>query len=93
MTEIDQFESVFKSADKTPFAFEAVAIDTVLMVTDVDATRTRELGESTAQFLRALGTDVAWQNHAWNPERGIFKLTVRVDERLFWQTFKELHPD
>lgn len=39
------------------------------------------------------GTDVAWQNHAWNPERGIFKLTVRVDERLFWQTFKELHPD
>jgi hypothetical protein len=39
------------------------------------------------------GEKVEWENYGWNPERDVFRLTVRTDERLFWQTFKELHPD
>ena len=38
------------------------------------------------------GEEVAWENHSWTPERGIFRLTVRTDERAFWRVFRELHP-
>jgi hypothetical protein len=79
MTEIDQFESVFKAADKTPFAYEAVAISTVLIVTDVDATRTRELGESTAEFLRVLGTDVRWKFVGGDDFSGVSNLLEEVE--------------
>ena len=39
------------------------------------------------------GEEVEWENVSWSPERDVFQLTVKTDERLFWQTFKELHPD
>ena len=79
MTEIDQFESVFKAADKTPFAYEAVAISTVLIVTDVDATRTRELGETAAEFLRVLGTDVRWKFVGGDDFSGVGNLLEEVE--------------
>ena len=80
MTEIDQYESVFKSADKTPFACEVIAINTVLMINDVDATRTRELGESAAEFLRALGTDVKWQFVGGDDFSGVGNLLEKVEK-------------
>ena len=36
MTNIDQFESVFRAADKTLFELQPFALDRVLVVTDVD---------------------------------------------------------
>ena len=39
------------------------------------------------------GEEVEWENVSWSPERDVFPLTVKTDERLFWRTFNELHPD
>ena len=39
------------------------------------------------------GEEVEWENVSWSPERDVFQLTVKTDERLFWRTFNELHPD
>ena len=36
MPQIDQFESVFKAAEKTPFVHEVVAISKVLVITDLN---------------------------------------------------------
>ena len=43
MTEIDQFESVFKSAGKTLFQHEEVSIEKVLVVCDGDQAATEKL--------------------------------------------------
>ena len=37
--------------------------------------------------------EVEVQSHGWNHDRGRFRITFDVDERLFWQTFRELHDD
>ena len=38
------------------------------------------------------GEEVEWENVSWSPERDVFRLIVRTDERLFWEVFRELHP-
>ncbi len=38
------------------------------------------------------GEEVTWENYGWSPEAGIFKLTFRADELLFWKVFRDLHP-
>ena len=55
MTNIDQFESVFRSADKQPFALEPFSFAHVLVVTDLS----RELSEPFADEARLLLSEVA----------------------------------
>ncbi len=60
MTEIDQFESAFKSAGKTLFEHEDVSIDKVLVISD-DAEDAASKFTATCQtFLGVLGTEVEW---------------------------------
>lgn len=54
MTNIDQFESVFKSADKTPFTHEAVDIHSVLVVTDADDKASQSFAQQARTFLKVL---------------------------------------
>lgn len=44
MTKVDQFESVFRAAAKTPFAYEAVQVDSILVVSDQDEVKAADLG-------------------------------------------------
>jgi len=61
MTNVDQFESVFRSADKPVFSYDPVEIGSVLIVTDRDEYEAELFGERVAGFLRVLigETDVA----------------------------------
>lgn len=54
MTNIDQFESVFKSAEKTLFEFEPVTIRSALLITDQDADAAQEYLERVQSFLAVL---------------------------------------
>ena len=45
MNKLDQFESVFKAAAKEPFELQPVAINKVLLVTDLDPYHTELLAE------------------------------------------------
>ena len=49
MTNIDQFESVFKSASKEPFTWEEVKFERIAVVTDSD----RALATNVAERVRA----------------------------------------
>ena len=76
MTNVDQFESVFKAATKTSFAYRTIEIEKVLMVTDLDEGPAQQLSDQVRNFLTVLGEDesVNWR-------------TVKGDE---FQTVKEL---
>ncbi len=76
MTNVDQFESVFKSATKTSFAYRDFEIRKVLLVTDLEEGPAQQLTNQVRKFLTALGEDasVNWR-------------TVQGDE---FQTVKEL---
>jgi len=76
MTNVDQFESVFKSATKTSFAYREIEIRKVLLVTDLEEGPAQQLSNQVRKFLAALGEDasVNWR-------------TVQGDE---FQTVKEL---
>ena len=54
MTKIDQFESVFKSADKPAFSHEAIDIRAVLTVCDLTTPRLEELAGRVKSFLGVL---------------------------------------
>lgn len=55
MTNIDQFESVFKAATKTPFERVPVRTDSVILVTDVDAEQTTAFQRRVESFLAEMG--------------------------------------
>ncbi|MCA9198061.1 MAG: hypothetical protein KDA87_11000 [Planctomycetales bacterium] len=57
MSRIDQFESVFKAADKTPFQFERMQVNSVLLVTDLYDPDAAEYGEKVRQAFPNLGTN------------------------------------
>jgi hypothetical protein len=61
MTEIDQFESVFKSASKTLFQPEDVSVNEVLVVSDGDEAAAAKFADSCRTFLAALGDVVKWR--------------------------------
>lgn len=54
MTNIDQFESLFKAASKPVFELEPVNIGDVLVVTDLDAAQTDGFTQQAKTFLAAL---------------------------------------
>ena len=76
MTNVDQFESVFKSATKISFAYRNIEIRKVLLVTDLEEEPAQQLSDQVRKFLTVLGEDesVNWR-------------TVQGDE---FQTVKEL---
>ncbi len=63
MTTIDQFESVFLSADKPVFTYEPVTIGDVLLVSDLDEAAGRALIEKCRGFLAAIDRPETTWNH------------------------------
>jgi len=61
MTEIDQFESVFKSAGKTLFQHEEVSVEKVLVVCDGNEAAAARFAAICRTFLAVLGGQVEWQ--------------------------------
>jgi len=56
MTMIDQFESVFRAAAKTPYRYATVPIRRVLVITDLDAEGAGTFADSTLGFVGSVGT-------------------------------------
>jgi len=54
MTNIDQFESVFKSADKPRFELEACNLQTVFVITDLEGAEAEVYHEQIGRFLATL---------------------------------------
>ncbi len=66
MTNVDQFESMFRSATREVFHHKRIEIDSVLVVTDRDDTGAGDFGDQARNFLRVISGDanVRWRDVA-----------------------------
>ena len=64
MTNVDQFESMFRSASREVFRHERVNIESVLVVTDRDDENAGAFGDRIRQFLSVVSADekVRWRD-------------------------------
>ena len=97
MTKVDQFESVFRSAAKTPFEYEEIEVGSVLVVSDAEAGAASDFGDRVRSFLSVLdrGENVRWQTahggqFASVPE--LLELVERERPGLIC-TYRHLHSD
>ena len=60
MLKLDEFASVFKSASKQRFEAQDIALDRVLVVTDLNAEETRLFARDIREFLRGIGDDIEY---------------------------------
>ena len=63
MTNVDQFESMFRAASREVFRYERVNMQSVLVVTDRDEVSATQFGDRVRQFLKVVGADeeVRWR--------------------------------
>jgi hypothetical protein len=82
MTNVDQFESVFKAATKTSFAYQAIEIRNVLLVTDLEEDPAQQLSDQVRNFLTVLGEDesVNWRTVQGNEFQNVKELLDLVEE-------------
>ncbi len=81
MTNIDQFESLFKKADKPRFQLEPVDLDSILIVTDVDRAQTEVFTASIVDFLKTtqLQESIHWHPHAGDQHASVNELLEHID--------------
>jgi len=63
VSKVDQFESVFRAASKTPFEYRGVEVGSVLVVSDTPEDEAGQFGDSMRSFLSVLerGENVRWR--------------------------------
>jgi len=80
MTNIDQFESVFRAAAKTPFAYQRVEIRRILLVSDLDPDEAETYESLTRRFLRVLSAQEPKYESIKNDQyEGVFNLLRQVE--------------
>lgn len=93
MTQIDQFESVFKAADKTLFAYDPVKIESVLVISDLDDYETRLFGDHLRAYLKVLGKNVEWRDAKGSECESVGALLELVEQQRpdLVCTYRNLH--
>ncbi|MDP6444533.1 MAG: hypothetical protein QGG36_22170 [Pirellulaceae bacterium] len=92
MTNLDQFESAFKSADKRPFQFAPVTFDSVLVVTDLNESMAGEYQSRLAVFLQRINPAPRWNvlaNDALDSVDGLLE-RVRTESPDLICTYRNL---
>ena len=79
MTRIDQFESFFKSAARTPYKHRRVPVEKVLVITDLDDKDAWELQARLRSIFQALGP-ATWVDAAAGRGRSVGELLEIVEE-------------
>ena len=94
MTTIDQFESAFLSADKAVFTYVPVAIEDVLLVSDLDETAGAALIEQCRGFLTAIDRpETRWDHLGGGAFSSVGELLDALEDRRpdLVVTYRHLH--
>lgn len=96
MTRIDQFESVFKAAERTVYTYERIEIPKVLVVTDLDHDGAERYRERAASFLAELTSgsrEVEWRAAAREKSATVGDLLALVEAETpdLVATYRNLH--
>ena len=81
MTNIDQFESIFKKADKTRFQLEDVDLNTMMVVTDDDHAQTDRFNDHVIDLLdhTLLEKEITWHKVSGDQHTSVNDLLEIVD--------------
>ena len=87
MTNIDQFESIFKKADKTRFHLESVDLDDLMVVTDDDLAQTDRFADRVIDLLdhTLLEHEITWHKVSGDQHSSVndlLEIVHRVKPRL-----------
>ena len=96
MTKIDQFESVFKSADKAVYAYDRPRFDRVLLVTDLEAADAAEITSRVRSFLTTIDQEgTRWDTLSGDAFSSVQALLERIEERKpdLIVTYRHLHSE
>ncbi len=94
MTKLDQFQSVFLAADKTALHYEKLAVEHVLVVSDLDGDAAGELSNRVRTFLSVVDDDgTRWARLDGREFSSVKQLLDNVDERApdLIVTYRHLH--
>ena len=93
MTDIDQFESVFKAADKPQFALEPINIQRGLAVTDLDAEESAAFLARVKQLLGARADAMEWSVVDGPAYQRVPELLAQIEDRRpeLICTYRNLH--
>jgi len=95
MPNIDQFESIFKKADKPQFQLEDVKLNNLMVVTDDDHTQTEKFTDQVADFLdkTLLEDNINWIQISGNEHTSVNDLLeiVRQNTPDMICTYRNLH--
>lgn len=80
MTKVDQFESVFRSADKPVFHHRPIEIERALVITDLEPAEAAAMADRVQAFLPELGEGVAWTAVGGEAGREVEGLLALVEE-------------
>ncbi len=82
MTKLDQFESIFKSADKAVYSYDRPRFGRVLLVTDLTAADAAEFAGRVRSFFTAVDeSDTRWDTLSGDAFGSVQALLERIEER------------
>ena len=94
MTKLDQFQSVFLAADKTALRYEKLAVERVLVVSDLDGDAAGELSDRVRTFLSVVDVEgTRWARLDGGGFSSVKQLLDAVDEQApdLVVTYRHLH--
>ena len=80
MTQVDQFESIFRSALTDTYEYALPEVNSVLLVTDRNETDVQDYLKDIQKFLSVLGTSVTWSVLNADDYKTTQDLLDRVDQ-------------
>lgn len=95
MTNVDQFESVFRAAAKARYNHEHIEIERILCITDMAEDNAERFQLATKGFLSSLGDDVEWDTVTGSDFSNVEELLKLIEERRpsLTVTYRHLHSD
>ena len=96
MTKLDQFESVFKSADKAVYTYDRPTFDHVLLVTDLDEADAADIASRVRSFLTAVDeAGTRWDTLSGDAFGSVQALLEGIEERTpdLIVTYRHLHSE
>ena len=96
MTNLDQFESVFKSADKAVYKYDRPTFDRVLLVTDLNKADAAGIADRVRSFLTVIDEAGTRWNTLYGDDFGSVQALLENIEKLkpdLIITYRHLHSE
>lgn len=97
MTNVDQFESMFRSASRDVFRHERIELTSILIITDLDEADAQSLADQIKQFLTVISDDkqVSWRTVTGAEFQSAGDLLTLVESAApdLICTYRNLHSD